>query len=136
MLLRQPKREEKAMKAKILESVAARAANGWQRAGSKFDFEVLAMPGGSVMAPALWVYSMMSSALKRSQTHSIKAQSADTRPALDAAAAARARDAASPPEAVRAPSAARAPGAARASREEPKESAIAMSCPWPRCHCT
>jgi hypothetical protein len=49
----------------ILESVAARAANGWQRAGSKFDFEVLAMPGGSVMAPALWVYSMMASALKR-----------------------------------------------------------------------
>jgi hypothetical protein len=39
----------------ILESVAARAANGWQRAGAKFDFEVLAMPGGSVMAPALWV---------------------------------------------------------------------------------
>jgi len=28
----------------ILESVAARAANGWQRAGSKFDFEVFAMP--------------------------------------------------------------------------------------------
>ncbi len=44
----------------ILESVAARAANGWQRAGAKFDFEVLAMPGGSVMAPALWVYSMVS----------------------------------------------------------------------------
>jgi len=49
----------------IFESVAARAANGWQRAGSKFDFEVFAMPGGSVMAPALWVYSMMASALKR-----------------------------------------------------------------------
>ena len=49
----------------ILESVAARAANGWQRAGAKFDFEVLAMPGGSVIAPALWVYSMVSSAMKR-----------------------------------------------------------------------
>jgi len=29
----------------ILESVAVKAANGWQRAGSKFDFEVFAMPG-------------------------------------------------------------------------------------------
>jgi hypothetical protein len=53
----------------ILESVAGRAANGWQRAGSKFDFEVLALPGGSVMAPALWLYSMISSALKRTQPH-------------------------------------------------------------------
>ena len=60
----------------ILESVAARAANGWQRAGSKFDFEVLAMPGGSVMAPALWVYSMVSSALKRPQKDSTITQSA------------------------------------------------------------
>jgi hypothetical protein len=59
----------------ILESVAARAANGWQRAGSKFDFEVLAMPGGSVMAPALWVYSMMTSALKRHARHSAGLQS-------------------------------------------------------------
>ena len=49
----------------ILESVAARAANGWQRAGAKFDFEVFAMPGGSVMAPALWAYSMIISVLKR-----------------------------------------------------------------------
>jgi hypothetical protein len=60
----------------ILESVAARAANGWQRAGSKFDFEVLAMPGGSVMAPALWAYSMMASALKRPSQNSSAAQSA------------------------------------------------------------
>jgi hypothetical protein len=49
----------------ILESVAARAANGWQQAGAKFDFEVFAMPGGSVMAPALWAYSMVVSVLKR-----------------------------------------------------------------------
>jgi hypothetical protein len=60
----------------ILESVAARAANGWQRAGAKFDFEVLAMPGGSVMAPALWVYSMVSSALKRPKQDSTIMQSA------------------------------------------------------------
>ena len=63
----------------ILESVAARAANGWQRAGSKFDFEVLAMPGGSVMAPALWVYSMVAGALKR------PAQGSSTQSAPDAA---------------------------------------------------
>ena len=75
MLLRQLKREEMGMRG-ILESVAARAANGWQRAGAKFDFEVLAMPGGSVMAPALWVYSMVSSVLKRSEPHSIDTQSA------------------------------------------------------------
>jgi hypothetical protein len=49
----------------LLESVAVRAANGWQRAGAKFDFEVFAMPGGSVMAPALWAYSMIISVLKR-----------------------------------------------------------------------
>jgi hypothetical protein len=55
----------------ILESVAARAANGWQRAGAQFDFEVFAMPGGSVMAPALWAYSMVASALKRRKPHSI-----------------------------------------------------------------
>src|ERR1700722_11662818 len=110
MLLRQRKREEKAMTAKILESVAARAANGWQRAGSKFDFEVFAMPGGSVMAPALWVYSMMSSALKRSRTHSM-----DTPSAPDA------------PDAPRALSTARAPS------EEPKDSPAALSCPWPPC---
>jgi len=81
----------------ILESVAARAVNGWQSAGSKFDFEVFSMPGGSVMAPALWVYSMMSSALKRSEPRSINTQS---------------------------------------SGEAPQDSATALSCPWPRCHCT
>src|ERR1700679_4165417 len=111
MLLRQLRREEMTMKARILESVAARAANGWQRAGSKFDFEVFAMPGGSVMAPALWVYSMMSSALKRSQTHSINTQSANTQSAPDAA------------EATRAPDGARALSGARAPSEEPKDSA-------------
>lgn len=58
-----------------LESVAARAANGWQRAGSKFDFEVLAMPGGSVLAPALWVFSMVTSALKRPAQNSTIARS-------------------------------------------------------------
>jgi len=103
----------------ILESVAARAVNGWQRAGSKFDFEVLSMPGGSVMAPALWVYSMMSSVLKRSEPRSLKTQSAPEEPT-----------------AARAPIVVRAPGAARVPREAQEDSATALSCPWPRCHCT
>ena len=60
----------------ILESVAARAANGWQLAGAKFDFDVLAMPGGSVMAPALWVYSLVTSALKRPASASAAAGAA------------------------------------------------------------
>jgi len=64
----------------ILESVAVKAANGWQRAGSKFDFEVFAMPGGSVMAPALWVYSMMIDVLKRPHPHSTKALAAPNAP--------------------------------------------------------
>ena len=94
----------------ILESVAARAANGWQRAGAKFDFEVLAMPGGSVMAPALWAYSMMASALKRPSRDSGAAQAA--------------------PDAVAAPAAQRTP------REEAQGSAPGLHCDWSGCHCT
>lgn len=74
----------------ILESVAARAANGWQRAGAKFDFEVLAMPGGSVIAPALWVYAMAISALKRPEPRSLEPQSPDAQSAPEASIAARA----------------------------------------------
>jgi hypothetical protein len=92
----------------ILESVAARAANGWQRAGSKFDFEVFAMPGGSVMAPALWAYAMVVSVLKRSQPNTTSTQLT-----LDA-----------PTDAKRAPSANLA------------DSEASLSCAWPRCHCT
>jgi len=68
MLLRQLRREEKEMKA-ILETVAAKAATGWQQAGSKFDFEVLALPGGSLLAPALWVYSVAVSLVRASKQH-------------------------------------------------------------------
>jgi hypothetical protein len=97
----------------ILESMAARAANGWQRAGSKFDFEVFAMPGGSVMAPALWVYSMVSSVLKRPAQDSSIAKFAAAQSAADAPGAAGAQ---------RAPSAqAQAPG---------------VHCDWSGCHCT
>jgi hypothetical protein len=60
----------------ILESMAARAANGWQRAGARFDFEVFALPGGSILAPALWAYSMMISMLQHFQPHSIEQQPA------------------------------------------------------------
>jgi hypothetical protein len=91
----------------ILESVAARAANGWQRAGAKFDFEVFAMPGGSVMAPALWAYSMMASALKRPSQASTATQSAPD-----------------------------VPGAERTPREEAQDSAPGLHCDWSGCHCT
>jgi hypothetical protein len=97
----------------IFESVAARAANGWQRAGAKFDFDVFAMPGGSVMAPALWVYSMMIDVLKRSHPHSTNVVAAPD-----------------------APGAARVLSAARAANEESQNSETALSCPWPRCHST
>jgi hypothetical protein len=90
----------------ILESVAARAANGWQRAGSKFDFEVFAMPGGSVMAPALWVYSMVAGVLKRPAQDSTKTQSA--------------------PDAA---------GAERAVGERAQPSP-GLHCDWSGCHCT
>ena len=95
------------MKSAILESVAAKAANGWQRAGAKFDFEVFAMPGGSVMAPALWVYSMVSGALKR--------------PAQDSTFTHSAPDAA---------------GAQRAPSAQAQGSAPGLRCDWSGCHCT
>jgi len=94
----------------ILESVAARAANGWQRAGSKFDFEVFAMPGGSVMAPALWAYSMMASALKRPTRDSTKQSPLDV------------------------PGAQRSPGGE--ASEEAQNSAPGLHCDWSGCHCT
>jgi hypothetical protein len=97
----------------ILESVAARAANGWQRAGSKFDFEVFAMPGGSVMAPALWVYSMVSSALKRTPQDSAIQSSPDVAGVERTAG-----------EKVRAPGAA---------AQEPMPG---LHCDWSGCHCT
>lgn len=53
----------------LFESVAAKAAGGLQNAGSKFDFEVFAMPGGSVIAVALWCWSMALMMVKSSQHH-------------------------------------------------------------------
>jgi hypothetical protein len=94
----------------IFESVAARAANGWQRAGTKFDFEVLAMPGGSVMAPALWAYSMVVSALKR--------------PPRDSAMQAP----------LNVPVVQRLPGGE--ASEGSNDSAPGLHCDWSGCHCT
>jgi hypothetical protein len=65
--------------------MAARAANGWQRAGARFDFEVFALPGGSILAPALWVYSMMLSMLRYLQSHSTEQQPAPDAPAAERA---------------------------------------------------
>ena len=53
----------------LIESVAAKAAGGWQNAGSKFDFEVFALPGGSVIAVALWCWSMAMMMAKSSHEH-------------------------------------------------------------------
>jgi hypothetical protein len=57
----------------LIESVAAKAAGGWQSAGSKFDFEVFALPGGSFIAVALWCWSLAMMMLKSShEPHPIK----------------------------------------------------------------
>jgi hypothetical protein len=53
----------------IFESVAAKAAGGLQNASSKFDFEVFALPGGSVIAVALWCWSMAMMMVKSSHEH-------------------------------------------------------------------
>lgn len=106
----------------ILESVAAKAATGWQRAGSKFDFEVFSMPGGSVLAPALWAYSVAVSALKSSRQHSV-----DQQPATDTAAAERTSGA----QAAQSKT-----GSSPAQSKSGSSSEIGLSCAWPRCHCT
>jgi hypothetical protein len=41
----------------LVESGAARIAFGIQRVGASFDFEVLSLPGGSVIAARLWLYA-------------------------------------------------------------------------------
>jgi hypothetical protein len=70
MLQRQLKRtgKEKVVK-ELIESVAAKAAGGWQSAGSKFDFEVFALPGGSFIAVALWCWSLAMMMVKSSHEH-------------------------------------------------------------------
>jgi hypothetical protein len=41
----------------LIESGAARIAAGIQRVGANFDFEVLSLPGGSLIAALLWLYA-------------------------------------------------------------------------------
>lgn len=49
----------------LIESGAARIAAGIQSVGANFDFEVLSLPGGSVIAVLLWLYASAMSTLKR-----------------------------------------------------------------------
>lgn len=66
----------------LFESVAAKAASGWQSAGSKFDFEVFALPGGSFIAVALWCWSLAMMMVKSShEHHQIKLLTLDTKTA-------------------------------------------------------
>jgi hypothetical protein len=41
----------------LIESGAARIAAGIQCVGANFDFEVLSLPGGSLIAALLWLYA-------------------------------------------------------------------------------
>jgi hypothetical protein len=49
----------------LIESGAARIAAGIQRFGAHFDFEVLSLPGGGVIAALLWLCASTKGTLKR-----------------------------------------------------------------------
>ena len=49
----------------LIESGAARIAAGIQCLGVNFDFEVLSLPGGGVIAALLWIYASTMGTLKR-----------------------------------------------------------------------
>jgi hypothetical protein len=49
----------------LIEWGAARIAAGIQRVGADFDFEVLSLPGGSVIAALLWLYAKTMGTPKR-----------------------------------------------------------------------
>lgn len=49
----------------LIESGAARIAAGIQSAGASFDFEVLSLPGGSVIAVLLWLYASAMASVRR-----------------------------------------------------------------------
>jgi hypothetical protein len=66
----------------LIESGAARLAAGIHRAGANFDFEVLALPGGSVLALLLWLYASTLATVKRAAP---KYRVAPTRPPVDQA---------------------------------------------------
>jgi hypothetical protein len=41
----------------LIESGAARIAAGMQNVGANFDFELLSLPGGSLIAVLFWLYA-------------------------------------------------------------------------------
>jgi hypothetical protein len=49
----------------LIGSNVARIVAGIQRVGANFDFEVLALPGGSVIAALLWLYASTMGTPKR-----------------------------------------------------------------------
>jgi hypothetical protein len=49
----------------LIESGAARIAAGIQSVGASFDFEVLSLPGGSLIAILLWLYASARGTVKR-----------------------------------------------------------------------
>jgi hypothetical protein len=49
----------------LIESGAVRIVAGIQRVGANFDFEVLSLPGGSVIAALLWLYASTMGTPKR-----------------------------------------------------------------------
>ena len=53
----------------FIESSASRIAAGIQTVGASFDPEVLSLPGGTIIALCLWLYSRTMPALKRGATH-------------------------------------------------------------------
>jgi hypothetical protein len=49
----------------LIESGAAQIAARVPLGGANFDFEVLSLPGGSVIAALLWLYASTAGAAKR-----------------------------------------------------------------------
>jgi hypothetical protein len=49
----------------LVELSAARIVAGIQRVGANFDFEVLSLPGGSLIAALLWLYASTMGTAKR-----------------------------------------------------------------------
>jgi hypothetical protein len=54
----------------LIQSGAARIAAGIHSVGANFDFEVLSLPGGSVIAVLLWLYASAMATVKRAMPQS------------------------------------------------------------------
>ncbi|HEY0745351.1 MAG TPA: hypothetical protein VGD63_01520 [Steroidobacteraceae bacterium] len=102
----------------LIESVAAKAAGGLQNAGSKFDFEVFALPGGSVIAVALWCWSMALMMVKSSHAHPVQEAAATVVAAPVSAAEA------TEPDAI-----------TEQSLQVPSAVASRVGCTWRGAHC-